>query len=143
MTSRFHDSASVESKALAGGESPSVTWADEAKTVHGCKHYRTHCSVKSNCCARWFTCRRCHDEQITDHKINRYATEEMFCFFCETVQPVAQTCRHCDKEMARYYCNICKLWSDGDNAHQIFHCAKCGLCRVGGALNHFRILLRP
>lgn len=35
--------------------------------------------------------------------------------------------------MARFYCDICRLWTD-DPARPIYHCDKCGLCRVGRGL---------
>eukprot|EP01126_Amoeba_proteus_P064657 TRINITY_DN9077_c0_g2_i13.p1 TRINITY_DN9077_c0_g2~~TRINITY_DN9077_c0_g2_i13.p1 ORF type:complete len:237 (-),score=13.50 TRINITY_DN9077_c0_g2_i13:332-1042(-) len=54
----------------------------------------------------------------------------MACFFCGTHQPVAQTCIHCSKQMARYFCGICKFFDDTEGK-QIFHCDKCNICRVG------------
>jgi zinc finger-like protein len=35
--------------------------------------------------------------------------------------------------MASYYCGICHLW-DNNNAHKIYHCPYCNLCRQGQGL---------
>lgn len=46
---------------------------------------------------------------------DRQATQEMMCMKCLEVQPVAQYCAtpSCDRFcMAKYFCNICKLFDD-------------------------------
>lgn len=101
--------------------------------IFGCKHYKRNCKVKAPCCQQFYTCRRCHDESVTGHKINRYQIQEMMCFFCSTIQPVAQNCAHCHKVMAKYFCPVCKFWDD-DEKKVIWHCEQCGLCRV--STNH-------
>lgn len=53
----------------------------------------------------------------------------MMCFFCQQIQPIAQTCIHCQKSMAKYYCGVCKFFDD-DPDKIIWHCDECGLCRV-------------
>ena len=73
---------------------------------------------------------RCHDEAGLDHKINRYQIEEMVCFYCGKIQPIAQNCGSCLKQLAHYYCGVCKFFDDDDKKY-IWHCDKCGLCRVG------------
>jgi len=108
----------------------SPTYFDEGAGILGCKHYKKNCKIQAACCKMFFTCRRCHDEEIQDHKINRYEIETMMCMFCNTIQPVAQNCMNCSKSMSRYYCGICKFFDD-DADKQIFHCHKCGLCRIG------------
>jgi hypothetical protein len=37
---------------------------------------------------------------------------------------------HVDRQLGQYYCNICHLWSDNPQK-SIYHCADCGICRVG------------
>jgi len=112
----------------------SQTYHNQEKGILGCSHYKRNCRIKAPCCQRIFTCRRCHDEQIEDHKINRYDIETMICMFCKTSQPVNQICQHCQKSMAAYFCGICKFFDD-DISKGIWHCEKCGLCRVGGKDN--------
>jgi len=104
--------------------------------ILGCKHYKKNCKVKAPCCQKFFTCRRCHDEAVMDHKINRYEIETMMCMICFTTQEVSQTCTNCHKVMAQYYCNTCKFFDD-DADKCIWHCDKCGLCRVGAKENFY------
>jgi zinc finger-like protein len=107
---------------------------DEQKKILGCKHYPRQAKIRAKCCGKFFTCRLCHDE-ASDHKIDRYATEEMLCMHCFTVQPVGQVCQSekCNgRELAKYYCGTCRLFSDAEKS--IFHCKDCGLCRVGKGL---------
>lgn len=123
-----------------------LTYHDEAKTILGCIHY--HRATKMQCvgCGEWWTCRLCHDQHwedigmnknapppdIPSHKFDRYATKSMMCMFCKTKQPPAQSCSSCSKQLAEYYCDVCHLWeSNPQKKGQIFHCDKCGLCRLG------------
>eukprot|EP00475_Leptophrys_vorax_P034625 TRINITY_DN56158_c0_g1_i1.p1 TRINITY_DN56158_c0_g1~~TRINITY_DN56158_c0_g1_i1.p1 ORF type:complete len:228 (+),score=35.22 TRINITY_DN56158_c0_g1_i1:147-830(+) len=81
-----------------------------------------------------FVCRLCHDDE-QDHKIDRFATEEMMCMKCKTRQPVGQVCANeaCGETLARYYCSVCKFWEDKASS-DVYHCDKCGLCRRGKGL---------
>lgn len=97
--------------------------------ITGCKHYQRGCLMKANCCGEFVPCRLCHDEQI-DHKIDRFKTEIMKCKFCNKEQPVSDKCIECNEILGKYYCNICKFWSNDENK-SVFHCNDCGLCRVG------------
>jgi len=98
----------------------------------GCKHYYVGCKIRAACCGKFYVCRLCHDEIDSSHKIDRFATEEMMCMHCGTVQPIAQNCNNtaCGKQLARYYCAHCKFHDDTPNKN-IYHCPDCGLCRVG------------
>jgi hypothetical protein len=51
---------------------------------------------------------------------------------CGAEQPVAGRCGHCSTDLARYFCAPCKLFDD-DEAHHIYHCPFCNLCRRGQA----------
>ena len=106
---------------------------DEAEGILGCPHYPRQAKIRAPCCGRFYTCRLCHDA-AQEHKIDRYAIKEMMCMHCFEVQPCAQFCRKegCGKKLAKYYCDICHLFSDADKS--IFHCKDCGLCRVGKGL---------
>ena len=110
------------------------TYHDELeKTILGCKHYMRGAKIQAECCGEWFTCRMCHDE-TEQHKITRYATKTMMCMHCLTAQPSAQDCINCGTMLGgTYYCDICKLW-DSNPDRSIYHCDKCGLCRVGRGL---------
>lgn len=63
----------------------------------------------------------------------RSETKNMKCMLCGTLQPAAQNCRECKQVLARYYCDLCKLWDDDPNKAS-YHCDKCGLCRSGRGL---------
>ena len=39
-----------------------------------CKHYKRGCDIQCVKCLKWCQCRLCHDEQIHDHLIDRFAT---------------------------------------------------------------------
>src|SRR5690554_1246043 len=58
----------------------------------------------------------------------------MLCMHCKTIQPAAQTCNSCHEQLARYYCDICKLWDD-DSTKSVYHCPDCGICRIGNGLD--------
>jgi RING finger/CHY zinc finger protein 1 len=57
-------------------------------SASGCSHYRRHCHVRAECCQQWVACRLCHNEQFTDHEIDRHAIRIMRCDACLTEQPV-------------------------------------------------------
>jgi len=110
-----------------------ISYHDEAEGILGCAHYPRQSKIQAPCCGRFYTCRLCHDANQS-HKIDRYAIKDMMCMHCFTVQPCAQHCRSevCGKKLAKYYCDICHLFSDAEKS--IFHCKDCGLCRVGKGL---------
>jgi len=110
-----------------------ISFHDEAEGVLGCAHYPRQAKIRAPCCGKYYTCRLCHDAHQS-HKIDRYAIKTMMCMHCKTVQPCAQFCKNeeCGKKLAKYYCDICHLFSDADKS--IFHCKDCGLCRVGKGL---------
>ncbi|KAG0238886.1 hypothetical protein BGW42_000047 [Actinomortierella wolfii] len=109
-----------------------TTYFNEEEKIMGCKHYSRGCKLKANCCGKWFNCRFCHDDAC-DHAIVRTDTKFMLCMHCKSIQPAAQNCKDCQKQLARYYCNICKLWDDAPNKN-IYHCDDCGICRIGQGL---------
>ncbi|KAI5056021.1 hypothetical protein GOP47_0029542 [Adiantum capillus-veneris] len=113
------------------GRCPSYTSSSE--DCFGCEHYKRNCKVRAACCGILFPCRFCHDK-VSDHTMDRQATQEMMCMKCLEVQPIAQKCAtpSCDGFcMAKYYCSICKLF---DDKRDIYHCPSCNLCRVGKGL---------
>lgn len=67
---------------------------------------------------------------------DRYRVRQMVCTFCRCAQPAAAACVNPECTQAgkahRYYCPVCHLW-EHDSHRRIFHCDRCGLCRVGDA----------
>lgn len=106
------------------------SFQDAEKTILGCKHYRRKCKIQANCCKEWMVCRLCHNDNVSDHEINRYETETMMCMLCKKEQPVAKDCVNCEESMADYFCSFCKFF-DSTPGKNIFHCDKCKMCRVG------------
>eukprot|EP00871_Galdieria_phlegrea_P001319 jgi/Galph1/2188/GphlegSOOS_G849.1 len=119
-----------------GEMSPTFREMQDGSRLLGCSHYLRGAKIRTVCCQKFYTCRLCHDKH-EDHKVgdNRYATKEMLCMYCGTIQPIAQWCSNpsCSKRMARYFCPICKLFDD-DPHRNIYHCHSCNVCRVGKGL---------
>ena len=104
-------------------------------TVLGCKHYQRNCKVQAPCCLEWIPCRLCHN-QVMDHEVDRRAIKLMFCMLCKTEQTIQQHCSNCSEKMGEYFCSVCNL-VDSTPGKDIFHCDKCGICRVGKVEDYF------
>ncbi len=120
-----------------GGDGRGVTCYTPTGEL-GCRHYRRACTLKAECCGRFFPCRLCHDEATADHAMDRYAVKEICCMRCGEVQPAAQYCRSeaCrarGQPLSAYYCGICRLYDD-DAGKAIYHCPYCNVCRLGKGL---------
>lgn len=103
------------------------------KEADNCIHYQRGCWIKANCCNRYYPCRRCHDA-AEDHEIDRHATKFVGCKGCGAEdQPVGPNCNSCHMRFARYFCSIC-LFFDDEEGSEVYHCEKCGICRVGKGL---------
>lgn len=88
------------------------------------------------CCGKFYTCRRCHDEDTEKACLvdfDRHAVAEVKCLHCGLEQPVAQTCRGCQVVFGTYFCPVCRFFDNVDKGQ--FHCEGCGICRVGGRAN--------
>jgi hypothetical protein len=99
-----------------------------------CGHYKSRCKIIAKCCGQEFGCRFCHDTQVGSHNMNRYDVEEVVCNRCQMRQPISNSCRNekCgikDIPFAKYYCDICHLYSDS-HLSEIYHCDKCRICRI-------------
>ncbi len=105
---------------------------NDVEQMLGCKHYRRNVKLQCSDCARWYTCRLCHDE-VEDHILNRKATINMLCMICGCAQRAGEFCVSCGERSAWYYCSVCKLW-DNDSNKSIYHCHDCGICRKGRGL---------
>lgn len=107
------------------------SYYDKLQGILGCKHYQRNCKIECPTCLKWFTCRFCHDEQIKDHKLIRNEIKHILCMNCTTPQePTEHECIECEKELSNYICFKCKLY-DNDYKKDIYHCDKCGICRLG------------
>ncbi|GJN74120.1 CHY zinc finger domain-containingprotein [Purpureocillium lilacinum] len=95
----------------------------------GCQHYERNVKLQCSTCAKWYTCRFCHDAQ-EDHNLVRKETKHMLCMLCSTPQKASDVCVNCGEIAANYYCNICKLW-ENRKSKPIYHCNDCGICRRG------------
>ena len=106
------------------------TFHDDNEETFGCAHYQRHCKMECPTCKQWFTCPKCHDEQVPTHKFKREKTRHVMCMHCSTVQHPSQFCEACDVQFAHYFCDKCKLYDD-DELKDIYHCDDCGICRLG------------
>jgi uncharacterized CHY-type Zn-finger protein len=99
-----------------------------------CSHYSRKCLLKAKCCGKYFPCRKCHDE-VEDHKIDRFATEFVACKVCRAEDvPVGERCTNCGVKFAEYYCRVCQFFDDDTAKNGVYHCDRCGICRVGRGL---------
>ncbi|SGZ51971.1 CIC11C00000004757 [Sungouiella intermedia] len=116
-------------------EDQQPSFFDESRNIMGCSHYQRNCKLECPTCQKWFTCRFCHDQQVTDHKLQRSEVKHVLCMFCNTPQfPDSSYCVNCEEELANYFCSKCVLY-DNDPAKDIYHCDKCGICRLGLGLS--------
>lgn len=107
------------------------SYYDKAKSILGCPHYQRNCKIECPTCLKWFPCRFCHDQQVADHKLQRSEVRHVLCMRCNTPQfPESAYCVNCEEELANYFCAKCVLY-DNDPAKDIYHCDKCGICRLG------------
>lgn len=107
------------------------SWFDKDKNILGCSHYQRNCKLECPTCLKWFPCRFCHDQEVTDHKMQRNAVKHILCMKCNAPQvPDSAYCVNCDEELANYFCSQCVLY-DNDPNKDIYHCDKCGICRLG------------
>jgi RING finger and CHY zinc finger domain-containing protein 1 len=97
----------------------------------GCVHYRRNCQLHAPCCNKFYTCRHCHNENTMDHEMNRHQIDQIKCLSCSTVQKPTNQCSNCQILFGDYHCSICNLYVNYNSIIDIFHCEKCGICRVG------------
>ncbi|KAM9897030.1 hypothetical protein OXX79_007126 [Metschnikowia pulcherrima] len=132
------DAASSEE----GDDEVVLTEADTKPTFHsetlnilGCPHYQRNCKLECPTCLKWYPCRFCHDAEVHDHKLARASVRHILCMKCNTPQvPDTNYCVHCEDELANYFCLKCVLY-DNDASKDIYHCDKCGICRLGLGLS--------
>merc|ERR1719487_1775447 len=107
----------------------------------GCRHYRRGCQIVAPCCGEAFWCRHCHNEEKSSgcypHQIDRTRIREVICQRCHTRQPPGKQCTKCKEVFGAYFCETCNFWDDEGIQKEVFHCERCGICRVGGRENYF------
>lgn len=114
-----------------------ASYHDSLNTIFGCQHYQTNCKIECPTCFKWYSCRFCHDSDSTniDHKLIRNEVKHILCMHCNTPQiPESNYCINCELELANYFCSKCILY-DNDQTKDIYHCDKCGICRLGLGLD--------
>jgi RING finger/CHY zinc finger protein 1 len=134
----------MESSSSSNSSSSSSSSSSSNSSPYtGCEHYRVAVQLLAPCCGQFFPCRFCHDAihdtQEKDpkkaHTMDRKAVTTVRCMHCEEIQKSQRTCQKCDKKLGEaYYCPHCNLFDDVDKGQ--FHCAGCGICRVGGEANY-------
>lgn len=128
-----------ESLAEHNNDEVVLTEADQCPSYHspgilGCSHYQRNCKLECPTCLKWFPCRFCHD-LVSDHKLQRTSVRHILCMRCNVPQvPESNYCVNCDDELAYYFCPKCVLY-DNDQSKDIYHCDKCGICRLGLGLS--------
>jgi len=104
------------------------------KITKKCTHYNNNLLVYAECCKEYFDCHRCHNEQHS-HTMNRPCINKIKCINCNEVNSPGSHCKKCNIQFAKNYCNLCKIWCS--NIDEMFHCNKCGKCRVGNGKNYY------
>ena len=101
-------------------------------------HYKRGCRIVSPCCNIAYPCRICHDD-AQNHVLNRKEIAVIECLRCgpDSRQMASSNCSTCGVRFSQYYCDICKLWDDEGFKKNIYHCDKCGICRIGPQENYF------
>lgn len=130
---------------MSDDDSISSSHSDNSSIKPGCEHYITRCKVICPKCDNPYYCRFCHDnvENAYDlplnkqHEIDRHAIKEVICDECNTRQPASNECITCKIQFSAYFCSICNLYDDNGITKQIYHCDKCGICRVGNGLEYY------
>jgi len=110
--------------------------------TYGCRHYMNRCDIYAECCKEFFSCYLCHNSTKYDneddydkaHKIERNSIKKIKCDKCKKEQDVSQNCIECGLLFGLHYCKKCAYFDDVDR--NIYHCDKCGICRVGAGSSY-------
>jgi len=125
---------------------------NKPQQIAPCTHYERNCYIVAPCCNQVFGCRICHDDircsntssaigasgrkgaKMACLPLDRFSIGEIVCRKCSRRQnSKTNKCIECDTPFGEYHCQICNLWMTKSKSP--FHCAKCGICRVGGRDN--------
>ncbi|KAI5955106.1 hypothetical protein KGF54_001667 [Candida jiufengensis] len=127
--------AMMDEEVVITEEDQKPSYYDKLNNILGCSHYQRNCKLECPTCHKWYSCPFCHDSEIKDHKLIRNKVKHILCMHCKTPQ-VTDTnyCVNCEKELSNYFCRKCVLY-DNDPTKDIYHCDKCGICRLGLGLD--------
>jgi RING finger/CHY zinc finger protein 1 len=119
----------------------------DCSDIRGCEHYERGCKMVCPVCDEIYDCRFCHDKVKMDykldiklqHEINRHVVKEIVCSICKKKQQLSNKCitNDCNKKFGEYFCNHCCLFDDDGINKKLYHCDKCGICRIGPEENYY------
>jgi RING finger/CHY zinc finger protein 1 len=99
------------------------------KIFENCCHYTNKkcTNFYYSCCNNYFSCQRCHQEQIDISHIP--ILKSITCSECLLEQTPTYKCQNinCNILFSKNHCSICNIWTE----LPIQHCDKCKICRVG------------
>lgn len=101
---------------------------------NSCQHYVRRCFIRAPCCQNIYACRQCHDNDTKKkckNKLDRYNIKSIVCGDCYEEQSPSKKCCFCHVVFAEYFCKICNLWTSSKERSKVWHCSKCGFCRIG------------
>lgn len=129
------DSKNQNGTSLSEDRTPTFHPCQDGVQRLGCRHYLRACKLRAACCSKLYTCRLCHDDAEQTHIMDRYATKEILCMRCDTLQPVSSKCmsEKCGQSFSEYFCEVCNFFDDREE-RSIYHCPSCNVCRAGKGL---------
>lgn len=111
----------------------SLVWAYfERAEKPGCAHGPCGARLQCPVCSRYFSCARCHDEDVADHVLPLAQATTMQCIACGADGSLGTHCSSCRVEVAKVHCKMCNtLTGFPPDVQPMTHCAACGTCRLG------------
>lgn len=76
---------------VGGAAASQAVLAPAAEVPLGCKHYKRKCKLIAPCCKQAFTCRLCHDEEVSSHRMVRGCGRSTYFFLLHNTN--LTTCR--------------------------------------------------
>lgn len=125
----FQSSPRTMPPPLASRAGPARGSSRTLQPLH-CPHYNRNCNMVAPCCGALVCCHIGHDQGgYCNRKLHLPSVTKLLCVSCGQLQPVGRACRSCSRLFGQKSCIPCRMWYAGDG----FHCAKCGVCRLGSA----------
>lgn len=88
-----------------------------------CNHDKLKLPLFFNCCNKYYNCYYCHNTN-NNHIVKKKDILHMKCEDCNLIQNVSSECIKCKKKPAKYFCKICKFFSN----KELNHCVDCNMC---------------